>query len=240
MNWWDTYPYLAGTLRSLPLYTAALWYAGPQRTAMLLAGACALPLNVVPFLDLAAEGYYWRPNRLGGLYIGVEDFLFLFQAGGASWFLTTLFLPREKLDARHIPAGVGRLALLLAAGLAATVALQFLGAPYMAAAFVGPTFVLGYLLFRRRDAWKLGVVGCLSYTALYYFQVIATLALWPTALDAGNATGPLTRPLLGMPAGEWIWALIFGSIHPMLVAFVFRIGATGAHDGPNRTSELAR
>ena len=239
----SSHPYF---FANLPLFAAVfvvliLGRRRPLARLALYSGLVCLPCSL---LALMHEGY-WRPARLGGGPIGVEDPIFTFTTGALVWFCAAwphrgdLRAPSELLSSR-----VAKRILLL--GLPSEVVLAVLwyaGVDPMSATLLASLPLLTVLLVRRRQLWILAVAGLAFFMPVYYAVVKLQFAIFPGYPLQWNQQGSWAAAFLGLPAGEWAWAAAFAMLWPVVIASAFEVefrpaGHRKFHQGLPKKTQL--
>jgi hypothetical protein len=229
-----THAYLFANLPLLALISGIAIRARRENlgAAALFSGVACLPASV---LALMHEGGYWRPIRLGGGPLGIEDLVFAFTVGAAAWLCAAG--PYRKLAAPgHIVTGqaVTRLLLWGAASSAAAFGLWRAGVDCMSATLAPAFLLLAALLARRAQLWPLAITGPAVFVPLYVVVVRVQLAVWPDYLLQWSRGGPWSGMVFGMPAGEIAWAAAFAAVWPVAIA-----SAAGMELNPAKLLPLA-
>jgi hypothetical protein len=218
---------------NLPLFAVvcAILILGRRRPAGRLAlhsRLACLPCSLLALM----HGDYWRPGRLGGAPIGVEDLIFTFTTGAAVWLWAAWGCGGDFSVPSPLPAGRATRRLLswgLASG-SLLAALWRAGLDPMSATLLAPIPVLAFLLTRQPRLWILAGTGLVCFVPVYYAGVKLEFAIFPGYPSQWNPHGPWTPPFLGLPAGELAWAAVFAVLWPVLIASAFEVdvGAAGA------------
>lgn len=199
---------------------AALCFPSHRRVA-LLAGLCGAPLGLA---DAVFVPQYWDPLHLFGAAFSVEGMLFSFGNGTLVWLAAALpfshrtFVRFEwRRMARRYLACIslgGALLLLLWHGGPGLPALPVMDAALFTLAMAGATLVV-----LRPDVWPFAVSGALGFTAIYSLQLFTigwvfpdAPLLWATEIRAGAT-------VLDFPVEELVWALAYGAVCPLAVAY---------------------
>lgn len=191
-------------------------------------------------LALMHNGEYWSPVRLGGAPLGIEDFIFSFEAGAGAWLAAAWPLRRRLAGA----ASDGRVLLWGGAAGAASWGLWRAGAEVMISTLAGTLGLLVVLLARRFRLWPLALTGMAVFTPVYFAVVRIQFAFWPDYILAWNPAGPWAAPVWGIPLGEIVWGPAFAALWPVVVASAlgmelhqpfpqqtqFGLGGRGRHD----------
>lgn len=225
------HPYMMSGLIGLAI-TFALWLvAGPQRRTMLLAGIIFVPF--CPIAGLFSDGSYWtnRHVDLGSISpvhwfggpVGIEDALFLFVAGARSWFFAT-FTRR----AQWRPAGSARdfavqATAITAAAFVGLAAFRRIGIGDIASSYVIPAAIGVALLLANPERWQLALSGGTGAALLAMIELRAWFVLWPQLRASWNPLAATSSDILGVPAGDLLWWLIVGAVHPLVIARCARV-----------------
>jgi hypothetical protein len=230
---------------NLPLFTvvSAILILGRRRPLCRLAlysGLACLPCCLVALM----HRQYWRPARLGGWPIGVEDLIFTFTTGAAAWLcaawpyrrsLTVAALKAHRSRDRqgaigrvvpsHLPASRAARRILLWEGLSAVLlaALWLAGVDFMSATLLASIPLLAILLIRRRQLWILAGTGLAIFVPAYFAVVKLQFSIFPDYPLQWNQQGPWAAAFLGVPAGELAWAAAFALVWPVVIASAFEV-----------------
>lgn len=218
---------------NLPLFTAVsvVVILGSRSQLCRLAlygGLACLPCSLLALTDRG----YWRPVRLGGGPIGVEDLVFTFTVGATVWLCAAWPYRRNLRMPSHVQASrvVGRLLLWTLPMEALLAALWLAGLDHVSAMLLASIPLLTVLLFRRRQLWILALTGLAFFVPVYCACVRLQFTIFPDYPLQWNKEGLWAVKFLGLPAGELAWAAAFAIVSPMLIASVFdvEIGQAGA------------
>jgi hypothetical protein len=210
----DSHFYLWSELSGLPILALALSYAGDLRRSAVIAG---LLLTLFVSISVIHEGTYWRPQRLFGGPIGIEDVLFLFRFGALSW-LGTFWLWRTQL----------RL------GSPALKSLRFVGLCTAAAAFCAwlLSHVMGamhvfivvqaglaaFLMTVRPLPARVVLSGLILFPSYYALHVLLLASLLPGFSAMWTGSQPYLATIMGIPLEEFLWTFSAGICFPFLLA----------------------
>ena len=212
------YPYLASSLLGLLILLVGLILGSGQRRLAVLSGMLSAPFALASVFFVPE---YWAPVRLADFPAGPEDFIFSFATGGMAWLLAIWPL-RGRFTAGLDPGRfLGRYLACTVSGVALSGFLWASGMGAMASAIIGIAALWGALLWRRRDLWPLSATGAIGFTLFYTVFVLAVVVAWPDLRlhwNADNLWGPW---LLIVPLEELVWALAYGAVWPLFMAFVF-------------------
>lgn len=209
-------PYLVGNLIAFPMLALAWLAAGPQRRAMVASGALCTPLGA---LSLVLDEY-WLPRRIGRLPLGIEDFLFSFQAGASAWFWGSLPF-RHRLVAIIDWRPMLRRALNVVAAFAAGLALLWMGGmsgptPIFLASLVISTAAVAW----RPRLWRFAATTGMLFTSSYALLLWALFAILPGLAGEWPSGPQWTVPFLGLPVGEYVWALVGAPAHVLCFCYI--------------------
>jgi hypothetical protein len=216
----EQYPYLGAALLLAATIPGYLALAGSQRRAAAWSGVLLAPWALVG--PLFGDDY-WVADRLGGVLVGIEDFIYNGQLGVASWFFATLLLrSRLQMDLRlrsMLPRSLllaSGLAVALAAGVSAGVS-AMTWAIAVAAAFAAVLLVL------RFDLWPLALSAALLHGTALSITLSAMQALWPQFAGTWVSSHPLSARVFGVPLGEVLWGFVAPAGHAMAFGFIARV-----------------
>jgi len=210
-------PYLAGEVLFLPTLVVLWLLAGPQRGMMLLAGAMAVALSA-PLGSPLADAV-WSPQHLIGRQLGIEDVLYSFAFGAASWGLATILFRNDYVAHGTLVSFLRRSVLVTLAGLSIFGAL-LPGVGGAGATVLGIAAIAGWLLLRHPDWRRLACCGGLGFGLLFYFELRVWFAFWPEARNWWIPGTLWDTDLFGVPLGEVAWASLNGAAHPTVMAFI--------------------
>jgi hypothetical protein len=212
------YAYLGAGLLSLGAIFFPLYLAMPRdlRSSMLTMGV--LNACTFPFCALL-EGDYWRPVRLGGWRLGLEDAIAAFVVGAVVWGVAIWPLRRRI----RLQAGTFDILRRLRRPLLYLILffiLELFGLSWMTSFLATLLLMTVIELAQRPFMWPLALCGALMFVPLYFLYVTLILAIWPEALFQWNPAPPWGTRLLGIPAGELAWSLLFGAALPLIGASI--------------------
>lgn len=216
-----SHPYFFANLPLFAAISAVLILGGrrPLYRLALYSGLACLPLSLLALM----HGGYWRPARLGGGPIGVEDLVFTFTSGAAAW-LCAAWPYRGNLRApSQLPASrvVKRILLWGALSEVLLAVLWRAALDPMSATLLASVPLLAILLARRRQLWILAGTGLALFVPAYFAVVKLQFAVFPDYPLQWNRQGPWAAAFLGVPAGEFAWAAAFAMLWPVMIASAF-------------------
>jgi hypothetical protein len=218
------YPYLFANIMSLAVCLIASRMT-PQGNMIIVSGLLSTPC----FFLLAVPPWneYWNPVRVGGWVLGVEDVLCSFDVGALAWLAagapfglaTSSRICHGGFFKRYAVLGsltAGLFTLLWLVGLEAMTSL------------IATCFVVGAFLFAlRRDLRFLALSGLIGFPILYSLIVSFYFRIWPDFAFQWKTHNFWGRAILGLPAGEVAWAVVFGFFWPLFVGHVCNVRLTG-------------
>ena len=214
------YPYLFANLLSFSalLCAARLLLTPAQWRTMLLSGLA----NVPAFgLLIYLEEEYWRPARVGGWILGLEDALCSFVVAAMAWFIVALFF-RDRILFEMKGTKVFRRYLLVAGlSMAAFLMAFFIGLSGMTALIVACAGVALFLLATQRPLWPLALLGLFAFPAFWLSLVKVDFWLWPNFVSQWSPQPPWGLRFLGIPLGEIVWSSVFGAYWPLFTTYIF-------------------
>lgn len=207
--------YLLTSVFLTALCLAGLWLVPGHRKPTLLSAVLGIPGAAYSLVFVPT---YWNPVRILALPIGIEDVLFSFANGGLVWLLVAVWTPgiRVSIDAATVAK---RWLAVTAAFTLLLVVIARGGVPVMHAGLVGAAVILGAMLWRRPAHWPLAVRGAIAFTILYGAVLFGSLHIWPGALSQWDTRVLSGIVFLGAPVEEMIWALAYGAVYPVVMAF---------------------
>ncbi len=213
------YPYFFANLPFLAVLPALLLTR--RRTLSRISLASGIACMPCGLLALIQEPYF-RPVLIAGGRFGVEDLMFCFEAGAFLWLAAAWRLRPVAPSSLPLRAALRRiLAWGLATGLSIS-ALRFSGVDFLSAVLIcGGLLFVGLLALRLR-LWPLALAGVACFAPLYVAVVRLQLILWPAYIQQWNPRSPWAAAfILGIPAGELAWALVFALLWPVVIASAF-------------------
>ena len=210
--------YLAWSLVHLAICTGSLIVFREHRQLMLRSALFSVPTALYA---IAFVPEYWRPETVAGSVTSPEDVLFSFANGGIVWLLA-FGLSGQRVTARRVPHQwlfryLGCTTLFVATSLP----LWLAGLKVMSAGLIGSLVVLGFVGWRCRALWRAAIGGGLGFMVLYAALLGGVLAVWPHLLLQWNIPNLWGLYLLNIPLEEIVWALAYGAVWPLLMAYVF-------------------
>ena len=226
----EAYPYMAvSATLLLSVIAAARVSLGPNGLlAVARSGGVGLPAGLLaPFF----ESHYWRPVRVGGGSVGIEDALFGFASAALVWYLVLLRFP-ELVEMR--PGSTATVATTLASA-AATCALFGAawrsGADPLTSALVASAVMTLAFLAGGRVSPAVALWGATSFSVTYTLVVAAAFAVVPGFVAQWSSAGPWAVRLGGVPIGEVAWAGAFGAFWPCFLLHALRARSAAGTPG---------
>lgn len=214
------YPYLFANLLtcSVLLCAARLLLRPAQWRMMLLSGLANVPsFGMLIYL----EEKYWRPVRIGGWILGLEDALCSFVVAAMAWFIAALFF-RDRILLEMRGAMVWCRYLLVAGfSMAAFLMAFFAGLSGMSALIVACAGVTLFLLATQKPLWPLALLGLFAFPAFYLSVVKVDFWLWPDFVSQWSPQPPWGLRFRGIPLGEIVWSSVFGAYWPLFTTYIF-------------------
>lgn len=212
----SNYPYLFAQLPTVALILAGFVAMRTARGMMLLSGLAFAPVALSGFFF----GDYWRPNRLGGGLVGLEDILFCFTSGALAW-LTAILPLRGKVETNF------DLSVFFKRGLAAIgfcviayVPFAIGGVGVMMTTLLVMAAALAFLLVLDRDHWPLSFNAAALCTLYYWLVLIGGSTLFGSDFtsmwDGHEQWGPR---LFDVPVEEYMWSLVFPATYALFIAW---------------------
>jgi len=207
--------YLLTSLFLTALCLAGVWLVPRYRKPTLLCAVLGIPGAAYSLVFVPT---YWNPVRILALPIGIEDVLFSFANGGLVWLLVAVWTPgvRVSIDTATVAK---RWLAVTAAFTLLLVVMARAGVPVMHAGLVGAAVILGTMLWLRPAYRPLAVRGAMAFTMLYGAVLFGSLQIWPGALSQWDTRVLSGIVFLGAPVEEMVWALAYGAVYPVVMAF---------------------
>lgn len=186
----------------------------------LLSGFVCLPGSV---LGLLHNGTYWNPVRLGGMILGIEDFMFTFIVGVLSW-LCAAFPFRKKITfSFRFRPWILRFSAIIGFFFMISGILWTINIKSLENSLISLFFAFFLLPFIIQKNLKLAISGFLSFIPVYLTIVKVQYFIWPGYINQWNSIGFLGGEFAGLPSGE-IWTAFVMSIScPIFIAYTFNI-----------------
>lgn len=228
------YTYAAGALAMVALaVVGGLVWRSPAlaqgRRSLLLAALLGWPFGLFSFENIPK---YWQPHTVAWWGpASPEDLVFVAGCAAVTWFWAAWPLRRglrhDALERGGRPAaadwrGIARRFVLGAApGIAVAYALGLgiAGTKVITATLWGYAAGGLLLIWLKRDCWPMLLLGCAGFSLTYLLLLKLLFAVWPeftAAWDHGLQQQPW---LLGLPLHEYGWALGYGAVWPLFVAW---------------------
>lgn len=186
----------------------------------LLSGLVCLPGSV---LGLLHNGTYWNPVRLGGMNLGIEDFMFTFIIGVLTW-LCAAFPYRKKITfSFNFNTWIFRFSVIILLFFMISGILWTINMKSLENSLISLFLAFFLLPFIFQKNMKLAISGLLSFIPVYLTIVKVQYFIWPGYIHQWNSTGFLGGEFAGLPSGE-IWTAFVLSIScPIFIAYTFNI-----------------
>jgi len=211
------HPYLWTSLFLAALCLIGLRLATHQRKPALLSAMFGIPGAAYSLVFVPA---YWSPARITPWPIGVEDVLFSFANGGLVWLMVAARNPEVRLAIDAVTVTKRLLALTAVFVLLLLTTIQ-MGVPVMHAGLFSAAIILGTVLWLRPRYWQLAARGTVTFGVFYSVVLLGASRLWPDALSWWHHEVVSGILLLGAPAEEIAWAVAYGAVYPLVMAFCF-------------------
>ena len=201
----------------LAVFTAGFWASTRHRTTILWSAVFSAPTSFYTFLFVPE---YWKPVRLGNAIVAIEDMLFSFSTGGIVWFLAVQLVGSKYTVRPDIRRTVPRYLTLVVFGFILWVTRELrLGVMYEA--LIGMVFLGIVLIIRRPSLWRLPLGGCFGFAIFYALGLFVFLQFFPHFGGQWNHESLWNARFLGLPLEELAWAVAFGFVWPLAMAYVF-------------------
>jgi hypothetical protein len=215
---YDQYPYF-GICLILFVFLSLLWVLLPnQRQFMILSGLLSMPYGAASIVFVPE---YWKPVLIIKSQTGLEDILFSLINGFLVWAIATVGMARSYLQNLQPHFLLPRYWFCTGIGIGLSALIWFSGHPIMSAALVSMAGLGLFILWRRKDLWKVALTGALGFSLLYLLALKGVLLLNPDFLNQWNHANLSGICLGGIPMEEIIWALGYGGVWPLFMLYIF-------------------
>ncbi len=220
MQYLASYHYLAAGLTLSVLAAFTFVVLRRQWPILLLSGLLAVP---PAFFSCEFIPAYWNPRVLFHYITSLEDILFSVSVGVISMFIALLpYANQVKCQIDYRPMAkrfVLTFSLLISLWVVFRTALPeiFFVMPLALALIVALGIVL---TIARRDLLMFAVRGGFSFTAFYLCILLVIKILQPTFFNSWNPAAQFPISAYGIPTYELLWALVYGCVWPLYIAFV--------------------
>ncbi len=205
---------------SVTLILARLTLQPVQFRLMIYTGALNATCGAFSYF---LEDNYWTPARIGGLIIGIEDLLIAVAVGMIPWYLVALIWQKRMAIDLRWPIALKRIAVIMFSAYLTYLIGMLTDVDPMAMMLAVCASLTMVILALRPDSWPLAATGFIVFGLIWFLLVEITFAALPGFIQQWNLESRWGRPILGVPVGEIVWALIFGALIPLLTAFVFDV-----------------
>jgi len=169
------------------------------------------------------ESEYWSPVRLGGWRLGIEDALISFTVGAMVWLALSLSKNQKIIFDNPDQQTHKRYSILAAFSVGFFLIFVFAGFPKMTSIIMSYSTIGLFLFFRQKRLRLLAIRGIWKFPIFYLVLVKILYNLWPDFLTQWNLSTFWGTTVLGIPLGEWSWALTFGFYWPLFVGYLLKI-----------------
>jgi hypothetical protein len=185
-----------------------------------LGGLASMPCFI--FL-IFFENEYWNPVRIGGWILGIEDMLISYSVGAMVWLALLLFKNQKVIFENPDRQTHKRYLVLAAFSVGSFLIFILIGLAKMTSIIMSYSIIGLLLFFRKKPLQKLAVRGIWRFPLFYLFLVKLFFVLWPDFVFQWNLTSFWGTPILGIPLGEYTWALSFGFYWPLFVGYLLDV-----------------
>jgi hypothetical protein len=239
------YTYAAGALLMLlvALGCGLLWRgpaAAQGRRGMLYSALLGWPFGLFSFENIPK---YWVPKTIA--WFGAaspEDLVFVCGSAAVTWCWAILplrgRLRHAALERAGQPGPADWRGILLrfvagsapGIGLAYALGLGIAGTKVITATLWGYALGGALLLWLKRDCWRMMLYGGAGFTLTYLLLLRLILWRWPAFAGAWNSSLQPQPWLLGLPLHEYGWAIGYGTVWPLFVAWCLGTRLAAAAD----------
>lgn len=180
-----------------------------ERRSMLMSGLAILPA-VLLFGPAASS--YWTPERLFGLSIGIEDFVFMFCEASQSWGFVALVIGPLPRITPFSPAAIKRFTPIALLGIALFFGAHRLGLSYGLSAILCQSAAALTVVAIRPGLGGASALAALSHLLSYLAGMgLARLLFGPDFTTMWLHETMLGPTVFGLPIEEYLWAASFGA-----------------------------
>ncbi len=213
-----TYSYLVWSLGLFAMFVVAYVLKPAHRRVALASAILSAPYS---FLAVVFVPLYWEPVQIFRLLVGPEDLIFSFANGGMVWILAaTYYAVPDSLWGRTFRV---RCAWITVSFLAAWFLLCLAGLPLMWAALAVGICLWCFLIWRDPAALTVSLKCGAVFAAGYTLWLAAILHVNPGFVQSWAPDGLVGATILAVPLEEILWAVEFGAVWPVLVAYFLDI-----------------
>jgi len=169
------------------------------------------------------ENEYWNPVRLLEFTPGLEDVLISFNVGALVWLANLLFIKRHILykDIEAFPhKRLGRIALYSTSSFLIG---YYTGLSAMSSLILSNIVISILICIKKKQFLPLLFRLFWRFPLLYYMLIRGIYLIWPNAILQWNLNCFWGKPLLGVPAGEIVWSVVFGIYWTLFTGYSFNI-----------------
>lgn len=210
------YTYLLWSLLLLGVFILLFLATPEKREAMLVASVYSTPYAIASLMFVPE---YWAPVRLGNPVIGVEDLVFSFANGGVAWWIATRTTQERVRVEFRLKRSIWRYWNCSNIGIAIAGSLWVLGVRVMPAFWVAMALMLVFFLYKHPWYWRLSMAGAIGFTAVYAVLTSAVFHLNPAFAAQWSADNLSGHVLGSVPVEEFLWAMGYGAVFPLIVAY---------------------
>jgi len=199
---------------------AGLYFFSRERKKILISAVLSIPAACTAVLFVPE---YWKSKRITQLSVGIEDIIFSFATGGIVWIIVSFSVGRNFSYKMALNTMIKRYLTLVALGVS-LIYILFRSTKWgvMAEALVGIIIIGLILLVRFRfKSWRIAAAGSLLFTLYYSITTGFILKLFPHMNLYWNNNNLWGISVFNVPLGEIVWALGYGAVWPLAMAYVF-------------------
>ena len=193
------------------------------RKQMLLMSFIALP---IAFFDLIYVPTYWKPVTLFNIPIGIEGFLFSFEAGGISAGIGAL-LARERMEKiKEKDRNKLRFLLLLIPLIVVFIINTFLPVNVSLGMHTGLFVGILSIFLVRKDLGKNLILSGLGFLVIYFLSLFIWANIFPQTVRWFTFQNLPKIFIINVPFYELTFGLLFGAywgnLYPMLFRYKYK------------------
>jgi hypothetical protein len=198
---------------------AGLYFYSWERKRILISAFLSIPAACTTVLFVPE---YWKPIRITQFPVGIEDAIFSFATGGIVWIIVSFSVGRNYSYNISLSTVIKRYLALVALRSLIYILFRPMKWEAMTEALVGIIIVGLILLVKfRLKSWRIAAAGSLLFTLYYSIITGFFLTLFPHMRLYWNSNNLWGISVLIVPLGEIVWALGYGAVWPLAMAYVF-------------------
>jgi hypothetical protein len=220
--WLKSYPYLLWSVTEIILFIVFLILNTKCYLRLFLMSA----LLSLPFAFSGASAVlldYWNPSRLLPFWISIEDFIFAFAATGLAT-MSAFWPVRHRLIWEVRPEKwLSRYLTFILVFSPVAVICSLLDFKPMTSTLLPIIFAGVALIWLRPQHWITAAAGCSGFTLIHMIVLKLSFRVTPEFATSWNFFNLWGLHYSGIPLDEIMWAVSFGAIWPLFIAYLLDI-----------------